>query len=298
MHHQIELGYLVARGAGPRHPHAGVRRCRRPRSRRAGGDRRAHVAQRRPRPAARRAARPGERRRRDRLRGRRRRRVRRRPSTGCARSAPTSSRAAPSTAATRCDAAGSHHGAVGRRSSRSCSDSPTRRRRSRRRWSRAASSPRAWGSGTSCSPRRRSTSRTAFLTDGLGLAQSDWLETELAPGHRPRGALLPLQRAAPHGRAGARAVRAAAVPAPRDVRGERPRRRRRRVRPGVGHRPADPERARPSRQRRHVQLLPADAGRLPDRVRPRRARRSRDDWDDNRRYDRISAWGHQPLRQS
>ena len=21
-----------------------------------------------------------------------------------------------------------------------------------------------------------------------------------------------------------------------------------------------------------------------------------DDWDDNRRYDRISAWGHQPLR--
>ena len=23
-----------------------------------------------------------------------------------------------------------------------------------------------------------------------------------------------------------------------------------------------------------------------------------DDWDDNRRYDRISAWGHQPLRQA
>ncbi len=22
-----------------------------------------------------------------------------------------------------------------------------------------------------------------------------------------------------------------------------------------------------------------------------------DDWDDDRRYDRISAWGHQPLRQ-
>jgi hypothetical protein len=22
------------------------------------------------------------------------------------------------------------------------------------------------------------------------------------------------------------------------------------------------------------------------------------DWDDNRRYDRISAWGHQALRQS
>jgi 2,3-dihydroxybiphenyl 1,2-dioxygenase len=27
------------------------------------------------------------------------------------------------------------------------------------------------------------------------------------------------------------------------------------------------------------------------------ARRIGDDWDDNRRYDRISAWGHQPLRQ-
>jgi 2,3-dihydroxybiphenyl 1,2-dioxygenase len=26
------------------------------------------------------------------------------------------------------------------------------------------------------------------------------------------------------------------------------------------------------------------------------ARRITDDWDDNRRYDRISAWGHQPLR--
>jgi hypothetical protein len=23
-----------------------------------------------------------------------------------------------------------------------------------------------------------------------------------------------------------------------------------------------------------------------------------DDWDDNRRYDAISAWGHQPLRQA
>ena len=27
------------------------------------------------------------------------------------------------------------------------------------------------------------------------------------------------------------------------------------------------------------------------------ARTITDDWDDNRRYDRISAWGHQPLRQ-
>ena len=27
------------------------------------------------------------------------------------------------------------------------------------------------------------------------------------------------------------------------------------------------------------------------------ARRITDDWDDDRKYDRISAWGHQPLRQ-
>ena len=27
------------------------------------------------------------------------------------------------------------------------------------------------------------------------------------------------------------------------------------------------------------------------------ARTISDDWDDNRRYDRISAWGHQPLRE-
>ena len=37
-----------------------------------------------------------------------------------------------------------------------------------------------------------------FLVEGLGLGQSDWLEMEIAAGHRARGALLPLQRAAPH----------------------------------------------------------------------------------------------------
>ena len=34
-----------------------------------------------------------------------------------------------------------------------------------------------------------------------GFGQSDWLEMEIAAGHRARGALLPLQRAAPHARA-------------------------------------------------------------------------------------------------
>ena len=61
---------------------------------------------------------------------------------------------------------------------------------------------------------------------------------------------------------------------------------------------ADPERARPPRQRRDVQLLPADA-RPASRSRSATARAVvTDDWDDNRRYDRISAWGHQPLRQA
>ena len=118
----------------------------------------------------------------------------------------------------------------------------------------AGSSPRA-----SVRPRRVRHHRLRrvhrFLTDGLGFAQSDWLETELAPGIElevrffhcnPRHHTVALG----HG-----AVRAAAEAAPRDVRDERPRRRRRRVRPGVGDRPADPERPRPARQRRDVQLL-------------------------------------------
>ena len=89
-------------------------------------------------------------------------------------------------------------------------------------------------------------------------------------GHRARGAVLPLQRPAPHRRPGPGPVRAAPDAAPRHVRDERPRRRRRRLRPAVGHRPRHPQRARPPRQRRHVQLLPPDPGRLPDRGRPRR----------------------------
>ena len=58
---------------------------------------------------------------------------------------------------------------------------------------------------------------------------------------------------------------------------------------------ADPERARPPRQRRHVQLLRASPAGFQVEV-GHGARVITDGWDDNRRYDRISAWGHQPLR--
>ena len=69
-----------------------------------------------------------------------------------------------------------------------------------------------------------------FVTEGLGLGQSDWIETELAPGIElevrfyhcnARHHTLALAR---------RAVRAAAEVAPPDVRDEHRRRRRRRVR--------------------------------------------------------------------
>ena len=42
----------------------------------------------------------------------------------------------------------------------------------------------------------------AFLVDGLGFAQSDWLETEIAEGVPSCRSLLPLQPPPPHGGAG------------------------------------------------------------------------------------------------
>ena len=89
---------------------------------------------------------------------------------------------------------------------------------------------------------------------------------EIAAGHRARGALLPLQRAPPHGGAGQGAVRAAADAAPRDVRDERPRRRRRRVRPGVGHR---------ARRSRTGSAATTTTGCSASTCRPRPASRSR-----------------------
>ena len=192
---------------------------------------------------------------------------------------------------TWCRAAEQHHRAVG------CADRAGHRTGRRGRAVRVAaragraSSPRASGSGTSCSPPPRSTSRTRSSPTALGLQQSDWLEMELAPGHRARGALLPLQRAAPHAGPRPGTVRAAAGAAPRDVRDQRPRRRRRRVRPGVGDR---------SCRSRTGSAVTTTTACSASTCRARPASRSRsatapasitDDWDDNRRYDRISAVG-------
>ena len=133
------------------------------------------------------------------------------------------------------------------------------RPRSRRRWCRAASSPRASASVTSCSPRTAFDESHRFLTDGLGLGQSDWLEMELAPG-------IELEVRFYHCNARHHTLALARAPfeLPQTLHHvmfetNDARRRRRRVRPGVGDRPRHPERARSSRQRRHVQLLRADA---------------------------------------
>lgn len=136
----------------------------------------------------------------------------------------------------------------------------------------------------------------AFLTDGLGMAQSDWLETEIAEGidlevrffHcNPRHHTLALAKApfdlpqklhhlmvetnhrndvgAAFDRAWASGL---AIPN------------------GLGLHDND---------RMFSFYVASPAGFLVEVGHG--ARTITDDWDDNRRYDRISAWGHQPLRQ-
>ena len=136
-----------------------------------------------------------------------------------------------------------------------------------------------------------------FLIDGLGFGQSDWIDTELAPG-------IELEVRFFHCNARHHTIALAKAPF------ELPQRlhhvmfeTNRRDDVGAAFDRAwatdlaHPERAGPPRQRPHVQLLPADA-RPASRSRSATALgSSTDDWDDDRRYDRISAWGHQPLRQ-
>ena len=262
MEHHIELAYLVHRGSRPRHAHArssamSSASCPASRARR-----RAHLARRRPRRSGdRRAARPGERRRRRRFRGGRRRGLRRdrRPAR-----APTGAdvadgdRRRPRSAAGR--PAGPHHGAVGRR------------RRARARARRRADAVRVAARARRLPHRgrrlrarrvrhdrvRRVASRSS--PTGLGLAQSDWLEMELAPGHRrSRCASTTATRATTPSRS--RGRRSSCRSALHHVMFET------NERDDVGAAfdrawatdLADPERARPPRQRRHVQLLRADA---------------------------------------
>jgi biphenyl-2,3-diol 1,2-dioxygenase len=136
----------------------------------------------------------------------------------------------------------------------------------------------------------------AFLTDGLGMAQSDWLETEIAEGidlevrffHcNPRHHTMALAKApfelpqklhhlmvetnhrddvgAAFDRAWASGL---AIPN------------------GLGLHDND---------RMFSFYVASPAGFLVEVGHG--ARTITDDWDDNRRYDRISVWGHQPLRQ-
>ena len=165
---------------------------------------------------------------------------------------------------------GAHDGAVGGAGRAGRRPRGRRHAPTRRRWCRAGSSPTASGSATSCSPRPPSTSHMRFVTDGLGMAQSDWLEMEIAEGIElevrfyhcnPRHHTLALAKAPfelpqklhhlmvetnSRDDVGAAFDRAWTS--------------------GLRH----PQRARSARQRRHVQLLRRQPGRLPGRGRPRR----------------------------
>ena len=134
----------------------------------------------------------------------------------------------------------------------------------------------------------------AFATDGLGMVQSDWLEKEIAEG-------IELEVRFYHCNPGTTAwrwpgaVRPAPEAAPRDGRDERPRRRRRRVRPRVDGRARHPQRLGRHDNDRMFSFYVASPAGFQVEV-GYGARTITDDWDDNRRYDRISVWGHQPLR--
>jgi 2,3-dihydroxybiphenyl 1,2-dioxygenase len=135
----------------------------------------------------------------------------------------------------------------------------------------------------------------AFLVDGLGLVQSDWLETELAPG-------IALEVHFYHCNARHHTVALAKAPF------ELPQRlhhvmfeTNRRDDVGLAFdRAWATELAIPNGLGRHDNdgmfsfYVASPAGFLVEVGHG--ARVVGDDWDDDRRYDRISAWGHQPLR--
>jgi 2,3-dihydroxybiphenyl 1,2-dioxygenase len=135
-----------------------------------------------------------------------------------------------------------------------------------------------------------------FLTDGLGLVQSDWIETELAPG-------IAIEVRFFHCNARHHTVALAHAPFElpqclHHVMFEA------NSRDDVGaafDRAWDAELPIPNGLGRHDNdgmfsfYLQTPAGFQIELGHG--ARVVGDDWNDNRRYDRISAWGHQPLRQ-
>jgi 2,3-dihydroxybiphenyl 1,2-dioxygenase len=135
-----------------------------------------------------------------------------------------------------------------------------------------------------------------FITDGLGLAQSDWLETELAPG-------IDLEVRFFHCNSRHHTVALARAPF------ELPQRLHHVMfeansRDDVGRafdRAWETDLPIPNGLGRHDNdgmfsfYLQTPAGFQIEFGHG--ARVVGDDWDDNRLYDRISAWGHQPLRQ-
>ena len=186
--------------------------------------------------------------------------------------------------------------AVGRRGRDRAGPRVGATRRSRRRSCRAASSPTASGSATWCSPPPRSTSRTGSSSTASASSQSDWLEMELAPG-------IELEVRFFH--CNARHHTVALAKAPFDL----PQKLHHVMfetneRDDVGaafDRAWATELAIPNGLGRHDNdgmfsfYVQSPAGFQVEVGHG--ARVITDGWDDDRRYDRISAWGHQPLRQ-
>ena len=295
MNHQIELGYLVLEVPGARQR---SRRCSPTSSGSFPASRRRparDVARRRTRAAARGAARA--------------RRTTRSPSASRRSTAPRSTRPSTGSAAIGCRRRRGH------------------RRRRERGGSNDWSAPRRRGVSTSSSCSGSPTRPTpyssplvpgGFLTEGVGFghvvfATTAFDESVRVPHrrpraravrlardrararHQPRGALLPLQRPAPHRGARARTVRAAAGAPPRDVRGERR---------ATTSAPRSTGPGRRSCRSRTGSAVTTTTGCSASTSRPRPASRSSSatarassatTGTTTGCYDRISAWGHQPL---
>ena len=299
MEHQIELGYLVLELPDPDAPHAGAGRRRRPRARRSDRDRGRHLAQRPTGPARSSCSRA-------------------RPTTRW----PSASRRSTSTRfdADRGPAAG--HRGRGRRRNRRRGRRPRRVDRLARTTAPWGSTSRSsWASRTAATPFESPLVPGGFLTEGVGFGHAVFATHGLR--RRPAGSSSTASASAsptgsrPSWRRASRS-RCASTTATSGTTPSRSPWRRSSCRSGCT--------TSCSRRRSATTSAPPSTGCGPptwpsptgsaattttacsaSTCRPRPASRSRsataprsitDDWDDNRRYDRISAWGHQPLRQA